>query len=65
MSTWGVNLLYSEMLCLLAAIAAALVRRPSRSSPEWQPLALKSAADVRDFTALLKKKLAEWSDNDD
>lgn len=47
------------------SIAAAMVRRPSRSSPEWQPRALKSAADVRDFTALLKKKLAEWSNHDD
>ena len=48
-----------------ASIAAAIVRRPSRSSPEWQPRALESAADVRDFTATLKKKLAEWSDHDD
>jgi hypothetical protein len=46
-------------------IAAAVVRRPSQSSPEWQPKTLKSSAEVRDFTAALKKKLAEWSDRDD
>lgn len=48
-----------------AQIAAAIVRRPSRSSPEWQTRSLKSAADARDFTAELKKKLTEWSDRDD
>lgn len=47
------------------AIAAALVRRPSRSSPEWQAKRLRSSADVRDFVAELKKKLASWSDADD
>lgn len=48
-----------------AHIAVAVVRRPSRNSPEWQPRMLKSAAEVRDFTAQLKKKLTEWSDRDD
>jgi hypothetical protein len=48
-----------------AAIAAAVVRKPSRSSPEWQPKTLKSGADLRDFLADLKKKLAAWSDRDD
>ena len=47
------------------AIAAAFVRRPSRTSPEWQSRVLKSAADVRDCTAELKKKLAQWSDRDE
>jgi hypothetical protein len=44
---------------------ADVVRRPSRSSPEWNARALKSSADVRDFTADLKRKLAQWSDTDD
>ena len=47
-----------------AVIQAAIVRRPSRSSPEWAPKTLKSSADVRDFVADLKKKLAAWSDSD-
>lgn len=48
-----------------STIAAAIVQRPSRSSPSWQPRTLKSAADVRDFTANLKKQLAAWSETDD
>lgn len=48
-----------------AAVQAAVVRRPSRSSPEWQSRSLKSGADVRDFAADLKKRLAQWSDTDD
>jgi hypothetical protein len=47
------------------AIAAARVRKPSRSSPEWQTKALRSSADVRDFVNDLKKQLAQWSDRDD
>ena len=47
------------------AIAAARVRRPSRSSPEWQPRTLGSAAQVRDFVNDLKKCLASWSDTDE
>ena len=47
------------------AIDAAVVKRPSRSSPEWQRKTLGSAADARDFVADLKKKLAGWSDRDD
>jgi hypothetical protein len=47
------------------AIAAAVVRRPSRSSPEWSARTLNSGADVRDFAADLKRKLAQWSDTDD
>ena len=46
-------------------LAAARVKRPSRSSPEWQARALRSGADVRDFVADLKKHLAQWSDRDD
>ena len=48
-----------------AAIKAETVKRPSRSSPEWQARALKSSADLRDYVAELKKKLATWSDSDD
>ena len=48
-----------------AVIKAETVKRPSRSSPEWQARALKSGADVRDYVAELKKKLAAWSDSDD
>jgi hypothetical protein len=48
-----------------AVIQAAVVRRPSRSSPEWQAKTLKTSAEVRDFVADLKKKLATWSDSDD
>ncbi len=46
-------------------ISAARVRKPSRSSPEWQTKALRSSAEVRDFVADLKKQLAQWSDRDD
>ena len=48
-----------------AAIAAAVVRKPSRNSPEWQGKTLKNSADVRDFVADLKRRLAGWSDRDD
>jgi hypothetical protein len=47
------------------AIAAALVRRPSRASPEWLPRTLRNAAAVRDFVAELKKALQQWGDRDD
>ena len=46
-------------------IAAAVVRKPSRNSPEWQARELKSSADRRDFTHHLKRQLAQWSDRDD
>jgi hypothetical protein len=46
-------------------LLASVVKRPSRSSPEWLRLTLRSSADVRDFIADLKKKLALWSDSDD
>jgi hypothetical protein len=48
-----------------AVLQAARVKRPSRSSPEWQPRTLRSSADVRDFVADLKQRLAQWSDRDD
>ncbi|MGI9153003.1 MAG: hypothetical protein ACR2IY_03895 [Rubrivivax sp.] len=46
-------------------LEAAVVRKPSRNSPEWQPRTLKTSAEVRDFTQHLKKQLAQWSDRDD
>ena len=48
-----------------ATIAAARVKRPSRSSPEWQARTIKSGADVRDFVTDLKQRLAQWSDRDE
>jgi hypothetical protein len=46
-------------------LAAAIVRRPARSSPEWLARSLRSNAEVRDFATELKNKLAQWSDRDD
>ena len=46
-------------------LAAARVKRPSRTSPQWLPKVLRSGADVRDFVNDLKKQLAQWSDRDD
>ena len=46
-------------------LRAGVVKRPSRSSPEWTHKALQSGADIRDFVADLKKKLNGWSDRDD
>ena len=48
-----------------AVLQAAIVKRPSRSSPEWIAKALKDSAQVRDFVALVKKNLASWSDSDE
>jgi hypothetical protein len=47
------------------ALRAARVKRPSRTSPEWQERLLHSSADVRDFVADLKKQWAQRSDRDD
>jgi len=47
------------------ALSAALVRRPVRSSPEWQPRTLRNGAEVRDFLADLRRRLATWADRDD
>lgn len=46
-------------------IAAARVKRPSRSSPEWQARTIKSSADLRDFVNDLKQRLAQWSDREE
>jgi hypothetical protein len=48
-----------------AVLQAAVVKRPSRNSPEWQPRTLKTSADQRDFVVDLKRKLAAWGDRDD
>ena len=46
-------------------IDAQRVKRPARSSPEWLHKTLKSSADVRDFSADLKRQLALWNDDHD
>lgn len=48
-----------------ATLKSSVVKRPSRSSPEWTHKTLSSSAMLRDWTAELKKKLAGWSDRDD
>ncbi|ODV12677.1 MAG: hypothetical protein ABT20_03505 [Rubrivivax sp. SCN 70-15] len=48
-----------------SALQAAVVKKPSRSSPEWSAKTLKSGTEVREFVADLKKKLAGWGDRDD
>lgn len=47
------------------ALKASVVKRPSRSSPEWTHKTLSNSAMLRDWTAELKKKLAGWSDRDE
>ena len=47
-----------------ATLKASIVKRPGRS-PEWTDKTLRSSADLRDFVADLKKKLATWSDRDE
>ncbi|WP_341890745.1 hypothetical protein [Variovorax sp. YR752] len=48
-----------------ATLKAAIVKRPSRNSPEWTEKTLRDSASVRDFVADLKRKLVSWSDRDD
>jgi hypothetical protein len=48
-----------------AQLAAAIVQRPSRNSPQWQARLLGSSAAVRDFSAALEKALQQWGDRDD
>jgi hypothetical protein len=47
-----------------AALLVAWVKKPARS-PEWQERRVRDAAQLRDFVAELKKKLAQWSDRDE
>ena len=46
-------------------LQAAGVDKPQRTGPRWQTQTLRDGAAVRDFTAALKRKLAQWSDSDD
>ena len=48
-----------------ASLKASMVKRPSRSSPDWTHKTLSNSAMLRDWTAELKKKLAGWSDRDE
>ncbi len=48
-----------------ALLAAAMVKRPSRHSPQWQARTLTGSAALRDFVADLKKALQTWGDRDD
>jgi len=48
-----------------AALKAAMVKRPSRNSPEWAERTLRDSAALRDFVTELKQKLATWSDRDE
>ncbi|HEY1392728.1 MAG TPA: hypothetical protein VFV25_05105 [Methylibium sp.] len=46
-----------------AQIHARIAKRPARS-PEWETRALKNSADVRQFIADVKKRLANWSSDE-
>ena len=45
------------------AIDAAIAKRPARS-PEWQVQTLKNSADVRRYVEQLKRRRAEWTDDE-
>lgn len=47
-----------------AQLKVETVKQPARS-PDWQLQAFKSSAELREYVAALKKKLAGWSDRDD
>ncbi|MFZ2986492.1 hypothetical protein [Ideonella sp.] len=46
-------------------LRVGLVKRPSRSSPEWTDKVLRDGAQLRDFIALVQKNLKAWSDRDE
>lgn len=46
-------------------LRTAVVKRPVRTSSEWQARTLTTAAELRDFVTELKKRLAQWSDADE
>lgn len=46
------------------ALQSGTVKRPGRS-PEWTARTLRDNAQLRDWIAELKKKLAGWSDRDE
>jgi hypothetical protein len=45
-------------------LKAGIVKRPGRS-PEWTEKSLRDNAQLREWTADLKNKLATWSDRDE
>ena len=45
-------------------LGAALARQPARR-PDWQPRQIRNNAELRDFVAALKRRLAESRDKDD
>lgn len=47
-----------------ATLKVAIVKRPART-PEWIEKTVKDSAQLRDFTALVKKNLSGWSDADE
>ncbi len=48
-----------------ATLKASMVRRPSRTGPEWLHKTLGNSAQLRDWMADLKRKLDGWSDRDE
>jgi hypothetical protein len=46
-------------------IVAALVERPSRTSPKWREQAIGTSAELRDFSTEVKRALQQWGDRDD
>ena len=46
-------------------LQATMVRRPTRSGAEWERRTLRNSAELRDFVAALKKKIAAWGDRDE
>ena len=59
------GLAIAKVLLTDGVLTAAVVKKPQRSGPDWQTKTLKSGAEVRDFSAELKKKLSAWSDHDE
>lgn len=47
------------------SLAVAVVKKPSRQSPEWLSRTVRDSAQVRDFVADVKKRLASTADRDD
>jgi hypothetical protein len=49
-----------EMEIADGQLRAGIVKRPART-PEWSSRILKSSAEVRDFIALVKRHLSQWT----
>jgi hypothetical protein len=43
-------------------IQTRLAKQPART-PQWQARLLKSSAEVRDFTEVVRRQLAAWTDD--